>query len=148
MIMKSTGFLQRTWRAEQQAVLGRDAGGNGLRPDAIVLLLQMNGAHDVDAERTVYPAGKLGGVSDREIVATRQDGDARAGGRRAIEHQIRQVAASMARDDNVGRTNRRVVERAGDKRNAAGESRPCVDERVVQPGARGRQNLVDCKCGG
>jgi len=45
-------------RAQQQAVLRCNAGGNRLGPDSIALLLQVHRAHDVNREGAVNPAGQ------------------------------------------------------------------------------------------
>ena len=64
--------------SDEQPVLRRDVGGNGLRPDAIAALPEAHGAHDIDGGGTVDPSGEIAGVAGGQIVTARQDGHARA----------------------------------------------------------------------
>ena len=82
--------------AEQKPVLRRDGSRNALRPDAIAALLETDGPHDIDRDRTVDPSRQRARIAGRKIVATRQDGDARGRGHGAVEHVVGQPSARVA----------------------------------------------------
>ena len=132
-------------RADEQAVLRRDVGGNGLRPDAVAALPEMHGAHDVDGRGTVDPTGEIAGVAGGQIVAARQDGHARTRRRRAIQHEVRQAAARVAGDDEIAGQDFDVFERGRDEPHAACEPRPCLRQSGVQLPGRCGHRLVDCE---
>src|SRR5258708_630056 len=48
---------------EQQAVFGCDVGRNGLGPDAIALLLEAHGPHEIDGDGGINPPGELGDIA-------------------------------------------------------------------------------------
>jgi hypothetical protein len=95
--------LKETWLrcSKQQSVFRCDGGGNYLCPDAIALLLETQGPHDVNGHGAVNPAGEVARIADCEIVTARKDGDACARRNGAIENPIGQATAGMARDDEI-----------------------------------------------
>lgn len=103
----------------QQPILWRNVGGNQLRPDPVPLLLQLQCSHDIDRQRTIDPPRKIGIVIDIEVVATRQDRDTGARGRRAIEYDVAEIPARMQGDDDVTRTENHVLQARGDEGDTA-----------------------------
>lgn len=129
--------------AQQETILRSDRRGDRLCPDAIALPLETHGAEDIDRHRRFHPARQLPGIAAREIVTARQNGYAGARRRRAFENAIRERAARVARDDDVGGLDLDVVEHARDNADAPGQARPGLDERLVHFLAGGRQSFVD-----
>ena len=86
---------------------------------------------------------RLSRIAGREIVTARQNGHASARLCRAFENAIRQRAARVARDDDVGGQDLDVVECARDEADASGQAWPGLGERLVHFLAGGRQRLVD-----
>src|SRR5436190_13623837 len=124
--------LRFRWGTKQQAVLWRDIDWNRLRPDAIAALRQPRRADDIDRHRTVNPTGQSSVVAGLDVVTTRQHGDSCSSRGRPLEHAIRQRAARMAGDDDVGRTNLDGVDLSRDKADASREAGPFLNQHLMQ----------------
>ena len=129
--------------AKQQTILRGDIRRYGLRPDAVALLCQPHRPDDVDRHGAVDPTIELARIADGEIVTAGQHGDPRLRGHGTPQNAVGEGSARMARDDDVGREDLRVLQRAGHESDAPGKSRPGPHQHLVQPGARGRHGRVD-----
>lgn len=89
-------------RAEKETVFRGHRFGNALRVHAIARSHQFLGACHVDRERRIEPAGKATCVANPRVVATRQNGDARACRRCAFEHDVRERSTRVGRNHDVG----------------------------------------------
>ena len=78
-------------------------------------------------------------VGGSEIVTARQDRHARSRSDGAVEHSIGERASGVARYHEVGCENIDVIEGSGDKRDAASQPRPHLNQRVMERRAGGRQ---------
>lgn len=131
--------------AEEEPVLRRDRRRNRLRADPVASVLEANGAHHVDGQRTVDPSSQRTSVIDRQIVAARKYRDAGAGGCGAIEDEIGQRSARMRRDDEIVLGQRHRLQRRLHEDDASGQSRPDMDQDLVQLLARRRLLRIDAE---
>lgn len=94
------------------------------------------------AQRAIHPSGQWSGIIDAQIVATGQHGHASPGGRRALEHEIRERSARMCGYDEVVTEDRHAVERPFLEDDPSIQSRPYRHERVVELAAGRRRRRV------
>ena len=116
--------------------------GNRLRPDAVTVLVEAHRAHDVDGRGAVDPTREASRIASAQVMAARQYRHPGARRRGPVEDYVRQVAARMARHDEVGGADRNRVEPCLDELDTTLEPWPRLDERLVQLRRRGRQRLV------
>ena len=99
------------WGAKQQTVLRGDISRYGLRPDAIALLPQAHGPHDVDGHRTVDPPRQSPGIAGREVVTARQHRDPRPRGHGPMQHPVGEAPTRVTRHHDVGVDNLSLLQR-------------------------------------
>ena len=129
--------------AEQEPVLGGDRFGYGQRPDAVALLFERYRPHHVHGERAVHPPRQRSSVVDGKVVTARKHGHPGADGRRPLEHEVRERAARVSRDNKISGGQCHRFERALLERNAAHQPRPRVDQHLVKPATGSRQGGVN-----